>query len=120
MQTILTLDHLPPSVNHIWKHPRRGKTYRSEAYMTWLNGEGWNVKAQLKGQPTFTGPVWVTAALRRPRANADLDNRLKGLGDLLQATGVIDNDKNITRWDVYWSFDMPDRKAAQITIVRWV
>jgi Holliday junction resolvase RusA-like endonuclease len=110
------LDHLPPSVNHLWRFTKAGKMYRTADYMTWLNGEGWNVKSQLPSQPKFTGPVYIQCAMKRPRSNADIDNRLKGIGDLLQSVGAIDNDKNIHGWNAFWSDDIK-KGSAEISIV---
>ena len=116
MKTVLKLAFLPPSVNHIYRHTRRG-VMKTEAYRTWATGEGWRLKGQMANQPRFDGPVYITIAMRRPRANADLDNRLKGIGDLLQEIGVIANDKFIHGWNAYWSADLPEGVAAEISIV---
>jgi Holliday junction resolvase RusA-like endonuclease len=118
MKTRLTLATLPPSVNAIWRHTRGGKMYRTAEYMTFLRGEEWNLAPQLKGQHKFTGPVFLTIAMKRPRANSDLDNRAKGLLDLLQHVQAIDNDKNVMGLNLYWSRDLPAGVAAEITIVQ--
>lgn len=118
MKTRLTLSHLPPSVNHIYRHTKGGKTFRTAEYLGWQNGEGWSVKAQLAKQHKFTGPVYITIAMRRPRSNADIDNRLKGVGDLLETCGAIENDKYIMGWNAYWSADLPQGVAAEIAIVQ--
>jgi len=117
-KTRLTLTALPPSVNAIWRHTRGGKMYRTAEYMTFLRGEEWNLAPQLKGQHKFTGPVFLTIAMKRPRANSDLDNRAKGLLDLLQHVQAIDNDKNVMGLNLYWSADLPAGVAAEITIVQ--
>jgi Holliday junction resolvase RusA-like endonuclease len=115
MKTRLKLESLPPSVNHIYRHTRRG-TFRTEAYNTWANAVGYSVNRQMAKQQRWSQPVYITAALRRPRTNCDLDNRLKGLADLLQAHGVIANDKLIYGWNVYWSDALPAGTAAEISI----
>lgn len=116
-KTRLTLAALPPSVNHIWRHTKGGKTYRTRDYLTWQNGEAWTVSAQLKGQIKFDGPVYLTIAMKRPRANADIDNRLKGIFDLMQQVGAITDDKLIMGVNAYWSAHLPAGVAAEITIV---
>lgn len=118
MKTRLTLAALPPSVNAIWRHTRGGKTYRTAAYMTFLRGEEWNLAPQLKGQHRFTGPVYLTVAMKRPRSNADLDNRAKGILDLLQHVGAIANDKDVMGLNLFWSADLPAGVAAEISIVQ--
>jgi crossover junction endodeoxyribonuclease RusA len=118
MKTKLHLAALPPSVNAIWRHGKGGRTYRTREYMTWQNGEGWNVSAQMIGQPRFTGPVYITLAMRRRRKNMDGDNFQKGIFDLLESLEVIDNDKNIMGCNWYWSADLPEGVAAEISIVQ--
>lgn len=115
MKTRLKLEALPPSVNHIYRHTKKG-TFRTEAYNVWANGEGYSVNRQMAGQKKWTEPVFVTVAMRRPRSNADLDNRLKPLADLLQSMGVIENDKLIHGWNAYWSENLKPGIAAEISI----
>lgn len=115
-KTRLTLSHLPPSVNHAFIRRQTGQVIRTDAYRTWANGEGYQVNRQLASQHRFTGPVFITMAMRRPRSNADLDNRIKPTGDLLQKCGAISNDKLIMGWNVYWSAHLPDGVAAEISI----
>jgi Holliday junction resolvase RusA-like endonuclease len=117
-KTRLTLTALPPSVNAIWRHTSGGKMYRTTQYMTFLRGEEWNLVPQLKTQHKFVGPVFITIAMRRPRSNADLDNRAKGTLDLLQHVKAIDDDKNVMGLNLYWSRDLPEGVAAEITIVQ--
>ena len=116
LKTRLTLAFLPPSVNHIYRHKRGGAVVKTEAYRTWANGEGYGLNRQLAGQPRFTGPVYITIAMRRPNLSSDLDNRLKGVGDLLQEVGAIKNDKHIMGWNAYWSNALPSGVAAEISI----
>ena len=118
MKTRLTLSHLPPSVNAIWRHTKGGKTYRTTAYMTWQNGEGYQLNRQLANQHKSTGPVYITLAMKRRRSNMDGDNFQKGIFDLLQKMGAIDNDKNIIGCNWYWSTDLPQGVAAEIAIVQ--
>ena len=118
MKTRVTLNHLPPSVNAIWRHTKGGKTYRTTEYNTWANGEGWNLKAQMAGQHRFTGPVYITLAMRRRRSTMDGDNFQKGVFDLLQSVGLIDNDKNIMGCNWFWTADLPEGVAAEVSIVQ--
>lgn len=118
MKTRLTLAHLPPSVNAIWRFTRGGKMYRTSDYMTWQRGEAWNIQSQMLGQHRFKGPVYITLAMRRRRKNMDGDNFQKGIFDLLQHTEVIDNDKNILGCNWFWSVDLPTGVAAEISIVQ--
>ena len=117
-KTRLTLTALPPSVNAIWRQTSGGKMYRTTQYMTFLRGEEWNLVPQLKTQHKFVGPVFITIAMRRPRSNADLDNRAKGTLDLLQHVKAIDDDKNVMGLNLYWSRDLPEGVAAEIVITQ--
>ena len=118
MKTRVTLNALPPSVNAIWRHTKGGKTYRTAAYMTWIRGEEWNVQPQLIKQHRFRGPVYVTLAMKRPRANSDIDNRIKAILDFLQHIAAIDDDKNVYGVNAFWSADLPAGVAAEISIVQ--
>lgn len=118
MKTVLRLSQLPPSVNAIWRHTRGGKTYRTAAYMTWIRGEEWNIMPQLIGQKRFVGPVYVTIAMKRPRANSDIDNRIKAILDFLQHIGAIDNDKHVYGVNAFWSSNLRAGEAAEISIVQ--
>ncbi len=121
MKTRLQLESPPPSVNHIYRSARSRadgtvKVYRSQEYNTWANAMGYSVNRQMAGQPRWDGPVFIVVAMRRPRANADLDNRLKPLADLMQTHGVISNDKLIHGWNAFWTNDLPSGIAAEISI----
>lgn len=118
MKTVLRLSQLPPSVNNIWRHTKGGKTYRTAAYMTWIRGEEWNIMPQLIGQKRFVGPVYVTIAMKRPRANSDIDNRIKAILDFLQHIGAIDNDKHVYGVNAFWSSNLRAGEAAEISIVQ--
>jgi Holliday junction resolvase RusA-like endonuclease len=118
MKTRIHLAHLPPSVNAIWRFTKGGKMYRTGEYMQWQNSEAWSVKAQLVGQHRFTGPVYVTMAMKRRRKNQDGDNLQKAAFDLLEHVGAIDNDKNVMGCNWFWSADLPDGVAAEISIVQ--
>lgn len=117
-KTRLTLQQLPPSVNAIWRHTRGGKTYRTAEYMGFIRAEEWSLVPQLKSQHKFVGPVFITIAMRRPRSNADLDNRAKGTLDLLQHVKAIDDDRNVMGLNLYWSRDLPEGVAAEIVITQ--
>ncbi len=115
MTTTLTLATLPPSANVIWRQGRSG-TYRNPKYVAWLQAEGLLLKSQLRGQKKFSEPVSVTMGLRQPRSNSDLDNRIKPVGDLLEAIGAVSDDKLIHHWDIRWSKLLTNGQAANIFI----
>lgn len=121
MKTIIRLSAIGPTTNHIWRHTTSrttGKpvTYRQRDYMTWLNAVGYEVNRQASDQPKWDAPVYITMAMRRPRTNADLDNRIKSHLDLLQSHKVISDDKLVNGINAYWSEHLPDGVAVEIAI----
>ena len=74
------------------------------------------LKSQLRGQAKFDEPVSILLWLKQPRANSDLDNRLKPLGDLIASVGAITNDKLVHHWDIRWSQNLPKDIAGRILI----
>lgn len=117
MKTVIRLSFLPPSVNHIWRHGRnrvtgKPQTYRTSEYTTWLRSVEWEAKAQAVKQPKWTTPVYMTVAIKRPRSNADVDNRIKPLADLMQHVGVLENDKLIHGVNIYWSEEVDTVEIA--------
>ena len=111
------LDALPPSVNGIYQRNYNGQVRLSGAYEKWRSVEGWNVKLQIKPGSGFDVEVAVAILFRRPAKSRDLDNMLKPIGDLLQSLQVIRNDRQISRWEVEWSDNIPDGRNAVIMIM---
>lgn len=122
MKTIIQLSQVPPSLNSIWRvntKPKSGKKasmYKVQRYNTWANAAGWEMNTHNINKHRWNIPVYVTVAMRRPNANSDLDNRLKCLGDLLEAHGILENDKLIHGWNAYWSDSLPEGVAVEIAI----
>lgn len=90
----------PPSANAIWRNVK-GRTLKSKVYRQWLDRNAWKVKTQHVGEP-IDGPVTVSIHLNRPRANADIDNRIKPALDVLEAAGAIVNDKQVMSVYAAW------------------
>lgn len=91
----------PPSANKLWKI-RAGRMVKTDEYKRWKIAAGWSIKAQRQGEP-LDGPATVTLSLKRPRKNADIDNRIKPVLDALEAGGAIVNDKNVTSICAAWA-----------------
>ena len=72
----------------------------------------------MAGQHKFTGPVYVTLAMKRRRCNQDGDNLQMPIFDMLEAIGAIDNDKNVMGCNWFWTRDLPLGVAAEISIVQ--
>jgi Holliday junction resolvase RusA-like endonuclease len=88
--------------------PKKNRlTVRRSGTKTWIAPDNrakadqaalaWELRSKL---PRFTGAVSVS--LRLPHGTrADLDNLLGGLFDALQTSGIVENDKCITRVEAY-------------------
>lgn len=82
----------PPSINHIYGRSGN-RTYITKEGKNWFEDAGELVKKSWNGSQ-FTQPCQVRVVLYTCRRQ-DLDNILKPLLDLLQKTGVIENDNLI-------------------------
>jgi crossover junction endodeoxyribonuclease RusA len=97
----MTIDLLyPPSVNRLWRYGR-GRAFKSKVYRDWLEaGEDILRRADLQ---KFDGPVSVEMAVGRPdKRRRDLDNIVKPCLDLLERAGVLVDDSQVHRLNVYW------------------
>ena len=79
----------PISTNALWR-PRPGGMCKTQAYKNWLTEAGLVLNTQRVGK--VEGPYAITISVSR-QWKGDLDNAVKATSDLLQAHGVIDNDK---------------------------
>lgn len=74
---------------------------------------------RVKVHARLSGPVQVTALYWLPdrRWWPDLANLFEGTGDLLQAAGIIANDRDIVSWDGSRIMGLdPDTPRAEITV----
>lgn len=79
----------PPSVNQLFANiPGKGRV-KTAAYRAWIAAAGWMIKAQ-RPQP-IRGKYNLLILVGPTRA--DLGNCEKAVSDLLQALGVIENDR---------------------------
>lgn len=100
------------------RHYRRGKGnrfYLSKEYKAYENfALGWLLHW---GNVYFPGRVLVCAEYYPPdrRGTPDMDNLYKSWGDLLQKSGLIDNDRNIKWGDC--KIMEPDRDNPRVEII---
>lgn len=88
---------LPPSLNSIYR-TGKGNYYKSKEAKSWEQTAGWQIKSQWKGKVIEKEcKVQITLFLKR---DADIDNRLKLLLDLLEKQNVIKNDMLIWRLEI--------------------
>lgn len=79
----------PPSVNNLFRNvPGKGRVKTSD-YRSWLQQAGWLIKAQRPGKVEGEYKLLVLIGPTK----ADIGNLEKALSDLLQAHGVIENDR---------------------------
>jgi Holliday junction resolvase RusA-like endonuclease len=88
---------LPPSANALWK-PGGGRAFKKSAeYEKWLVAAGWHcVIARARGRIPYRYHLLLTL----PEQRADIDNRVKALGDLLQTQGITTNDRHMRSFAV--------------------
>lgn len=80
----------PISTNALWR-PRPGGICKTQAYRNWITEAGLVLNTQNPGR--VDGPFAVTIRVTKSW-RGDLDNCIKSCLDLLQAHGVISNDKH--------------------------
>lgn len=105
------LDTAPPSTNGLFRNVRGRGRVKTDRYKKWRDKASWEIRLQHKGPP-LDGPTALTLSMRRPRANADLDNHLKAAIDALEEGGAIANDKQISCITAAWA----DHEGCQITV----
>jgi crossover junction endodeoxyribonuclease RusA len=88
----------PPSVWDMYEGWGK-RRHLSDSYAKWRQDAGWFIRGV---REPLSGPVSVHIALKRPRANADLDNRAKCVIDALQHYQVFKNDKQVERLTMQW------------------
>ena len=91
MDTTLTVP-LPPSANNLFFNRRTGGRAKSTAYRQWLATCQGEVLAQRVQAFPARRSMQINIAVELDRKR-DLDNTIKPLIDMLQAAGVIENDK---------------------------
>lgn len=90
MTHVLMLSDPPPSVNAMYRNVSGRGRVRTKAYKAWAK-VAW-AELQQQALPKFSGQVSVTIQLPQ-KMRGDVDNRAKATLDLLQACGVVANDR---------------------------
>lgn len=108
-EQVIVLTRPPPSVNHMFRTGDGNRRYRSSEYNTWKKEAGWEVASQRPLK--FLDDVAVVIELKRPRINADVDNRIKPALDLL--TGLVwPDDRQVVEVTARWA----DIEGCRITV----
>ena len=103
----------PPSVNAMFRNHARGRV-ATKAYTDWQGHAGWVLRSQHPRK--IGGRVVLAISIERLSANADIDNRIKAIADLLVKHDVIDDDRNVTAILACWS--PAANKIARVQIMR--
>jgi crossover junction endodeoxyribonuclease RusA len=90
----------PPSVNALWTRGRDGSVHCTPRYSSWKRAAGNVLNAQRPGR--ISGP-YSLQILVGTDCKCDLGNLEKAASDLLQAHGVIENDRKASRIVLEWS-----------------
>lgn len=101
----------PVSMNRLWM---RGKTgmVKTPRYATWFQAAGLELNVQRPGriEGAFAADILIQ---RKDKRRRDLDNLTKGLLDLLQAHGVIEDDSLLDDLRLRWSTSI---KGAEVSL----
>ena len=102
----IELSQLPPSANAIWIWTPRGVA-RSPSYRIWRDASLWELKAAKPAK--IAGPYALHLRFNRTckGGKADLGNLEKATSDVLQAAGVIEDDKHAQHIESEWVSDGP-------------
>jgi Holliday junction resolvase RusA-like endonuclease len=109
----LTLDlPLAPSVNGLtFNVPGKGRR-KTERYSAWLKAAGRELAAQRC--PKFTGHVNVSLFAGIPKRSRDIDGTLKAALDLLEAHGIVVNDRLVVSVAARWDRTIPTGRMRLI------
>lgn len=91
---------LPISVNKLWAGNGQGSMRTTARYKAWITEAGWALELQKPG--CVHGRYDMVLEVGR-RDKSDLGNFEKGVSDLLQSHGVIQNDRLAETILIRWS-----------------
>lgn len=111
---------LPPPINQTYKSGRNPKTgkaifYKDKSAHKWLEAAIWEVKLQTACQKLGKGVYSVSIVLDGLHPLSDTDSYTKALFDLIQKSGVIENDRMIREHHVYEG-QRGGEKRAHVTV----
>lgn len=103
---------LPPSANRMWRKGAGGRLHKSSEYSAWIESVQWLVVAQRKREQ-ITGRAALTIHCGKFHGGADLDNKIKPVGDMMQLAGAVLNDKQFDRIEIHKAFGVvPDGRMV--------
>jgi Holliday junction resolvase RusA-like endonuclease len=113
---VVESEHFPPSLNNMFANVAKVGRVKSKRYKTWIAAAGWDAN----GKGTCSGPfkLVLTLSTHHRRSNADLDNRIKPVLDLLVTHGIIDGDEKCEAIHASWGNVLGKAFRAEIWPVR--
>lgn len=98
----------PPSVNRLWRTTKTGGMYSSKEYKDWAKHAEWAIAAQIKGAGVKGEYALEVVAVKPDKRRRDLGNLEKAISDILQSTGVIENDYLCQDLHMRWAKKGPE------------
>lgn len=87
--------------------------YKSKEYTEWRKKALWDAALQAKFKKVTGSYKLTVKAVRPDNRKRDLDNLIKALSDVLETSGVIENDHLCEHLEMMWVSEGP---ACHITI----
>lgn len=97
---IIHTKHVPPSMNACYRNVAGKGRAKTKRYREWATAAGWD----FNGKGRIEGPYTITITIDRSKRHklADIMNREKVVSDLLQAHGIIEDDRYCEAGTVRW------------------
>ena len=97
---VVTSQHVPPSLNMMFRNVTGKGRVKTQRYREWCAAAGWDANG--KGQCMGPFKLVLTLSTHSRRSNADLDNRIKPVLDLLVTHKVIEDDNRCEAIHASW------------------
>ncbi len=94
---------VPLSTNKLWRPTKSGRMTLTEEYRAWKKDAGWHLCSIRPPLGRVTGGYSLRISICPSETKCDLTNTCKAIEDLLEAHGVIDNDRNCRRLEMNWA-----------------
>lgn len=104
-KTTLSLP-FPPSVNRLWRVGKGKRVYKDPSYTRWIAQCEAEIFAQ-RLTPILGSYRLQIDATRPDKRKRDIDNIIKAVSDVLQHTGIIENDHLCVEVTARWVKDGP-------------
>ena len=91
-----TLSSVPPSVNHAFYNRKSGGRGKSHEYKKWRVIAGWDIQNQVPKH--VAGWFGVDIRIGTDLFTGDLDNRIKGILDVLVDMMIVEDDRKM--WEI--------------------